>query len=368
MGGRRRWTGEEKRRTVEESHSGLASVPARGHSNQLLFVWRNAYREGRLGDVAAFVPAVVVPEPPERLREPAVVGLRSSVAEADQHLCSLRGEAWGAGFGAIRLLMTASRNAFNRNLPHRRHCPLALTAGATGFNYTGVFGSDLANVSVAAGSAAYSSAHAGLESVNVSGLSLNGSAAANYRLSTTSVTGSGTIAQATITVTGATGVDKTYDSTTALTGGATGFNYTGVFGSDLANVSVAAGSAAYSSANAGVENVNVSGLSLSGSAAANYRLSTTSVTGSGTITPAMLTVTALGNTKTYDGTNSAAMMPTVLGLQGSNDSVTGLSETYATPGVGTGKTLNVASYLVNDGNGGNNYTIQTVASVAGVIN
>jgi hypothetical protein len=45
-----------------------------------------------------------------------------------------------------------------------------------------------------------------------------------------------------------------------------------------------------------------------------------------------------------------------------------LSETYATPGVGTGKTLNVASYLVNDGNGGNNYTIQTVASVAGVIN
>jgi hypothetical protein len=91
-------------------------------------------------------------------------------------------------------------------------------------------------------------------------------------------------------------------------------------------------------------------------------------TAQGTITPAMLTVTALGNTKTYDGTTSAVAMPVVSGLQGSDDTVTGLSETYATPGVGTGKTLNVASYLVNDGNGGNNYTIQTVASVAGVIN
>jgi transposase len=68
-GRRRRWTDEEKRRIVEESLSGprLASVTARRHgiSNQLIFFWREAYREGRLGDVAGFVPAVVVPEPPE---------------------------------------------------------------------------------------------------------------------------------------------------------------------------------------------------------------------------------------------------------------------------------------------------------------
>jgi transposase len=45
----------------------LASVTVRRHgiSNQLLFFWRKAYREGRLGDVAGLVPAVVVPEPPE---------------------------------------------------------------------------------------------------------------------------------------------------------------------------------------------------------------------------------------------------------------------------------------------------------------
>ena len=35
---------------------------------------------------------------------------------------------------------------------------------------------------------------------------------------------------------------------------------------------------------------------------------------------------------------------------------------------GTGKTLNVATYTVNDGNGGNNYTVSLVADTTGVIN
>jgi transposase len=47
----------------------LASATARRHgiSNQLLFAWRKAYREGRLGDIAGFVPAVIVPEQPEKV-------------------------------------------------------------------------------------------------------------------------------------------------------------------------------------------------------------------------------------------------------------------------------------------------------------
>src|SRR5664279_6590010 len=69
-GRRRRWPEVEKLRIVEESFSGprLASATARRHgiSNQLLFSWRKAYREGRLGDVAGFVPAVIVPEQPEK--------------------------------------------------------------------------------------------------------------------------------------------------------------------------------------------------------------------------------------------------------------------------------------------------------------
>src|ERR1700693_4650031 len=67
-GRRRRWSDAEKLRIVEESFSGprLVSATARHHgiSNQLLFSWRKAYREGQLGacQVDGFVPAWIVSE------------------------------------------------------------------------------------------------------------------------------------------------------------------------------------------------------------------------------------------------------------------------------------------------------------------
>src|SRR5450432_2362691 len=66
-GRRRRWPDEAKVGIVEESLSGprLGSATARRHgiSNQLLFSWRKAYRAGRLGVPAGFVPAMIVSEP-----------------------------------------------------------------------------------------------------------------------------------------------------------------------------------------------------------------------------------------------------------------------------------------------------------------
>lgn len=68
-GRRRRWTPEEKVRIVEESLSGhrQASATARRHGipNSLLFRWRKAWREGRLGTAAVeggFARALIVPE------------------------------------------------------------------------------------------------------------------------------------------------------------------------------------------------------------------------------------------------------------------------------------------------------------------
>src|SRR5271165_4225725 len=64
-GRRRRWSEAEKLRIVEESFSGprQASATARRHgiSNPLLFAWRKAYREGRLGAASGFVPATITP-------------------------------------------------------------------------------------------------------------------------------------------------------------------------------------------------------------------------------------------------------------------------------------------------------------------
>lgn len=66
-GRRRRWSVGEKVRIVEESLSAprLTSVTARRHglSNQLLFAWRKAYRDGRLGDGHGFMPARIGPDP-----------------------------------------------------------------------------------------------------------------------------------------------------------------------------------------------------------------------------------------------------------------------------------------------------------------
>ncbi len=85
------------------------------------------------------------------------------------------------------------------------------------------------------------------------------------------------------------------------------------------------------------------------------------------ITPAPLTITATTNTKTFDGTATAAASPTVSGLLGT-DTVTGLTEVYSDPNVGSGKTLSVTAYTVNDKNAGKNYTVTTLTNTAGVIN
>src|SRR5215208_4009558 len=73
-GRRRRWSDHEKRRIVEESLLGprQASATARRHgiSNQLLFAWRKAYREGRLSDAPGFVPAMMMPDPPMARPQP----------------------------------------------------------------------------------------------------------------------------------------------------------------------------------------------------------------------------------------------------------------------------------------------------------
>jgi hypothetical protein len=133
----------------------------------------------------------------------------------------------------------------------------------------------------------------------------------------------------------------------------------------------------------GVLGESLAGLDLSGTSHTNAGIYTsdswtfTDVTGnyndasatvSDWIDKATLTITASTNTKTYDATNSAAAVPSVsVGLQGS-DSVSGLVEVYSDANAGTGKTLHVSAYVVNDGNGGNNYAVTLVDDHTGVIN
>ena len=97
-----------------------------------------------------------------------------------------------------------------------------------------------------------------------------------------------------------------------------------------------------------------------GNSGGNYTVSL-AANATGVISPAAMTITATPNTKLYDGTTSAAAVPTVSGLQGS-DTVTGLAEVYDTKDAGIGKTLSVSAYTINDGNTGGNYTVSTVVN------
>ena len=87
----------------------------------------------------------------------------------------------------------------------------------------------------------------------------------------------------------------------------------------------------------------------------------------GVINKRALTLTAQPNTREYDGGTSAAAVPVSSGLQGS-DTVTDATEVYDNKNFGSGKTLTVNSYTVNDGNSGNNYIVSLVPDNAGVIN
>ena len=93
-GRRRRWSAAEKLRIVEQSFSAprLASATARRHgiSNQLLFAWRKANREGRLGDIPGFVPAMIVPEQPEKGTETGLSSNRDCDGERPARYCRLR--------------------------------------------------------------------------------------------------------------------------------------------------------------------------------------------------------------------------------------------------------------------------------------
>ena len=93
-GRRRRWPDEQKRRIVEESLSAprQASATARRHgiSNQLLFAWRKAYREGRLGGVVGFVPAVITP-PGRKRRHEEKASSRLEVVTANGHRIIIEG-------------------------------------------------------------------------------------------------------------------------------------------------------------------------------------------------------------------------------------------------------------------------------------
>lgn len=87
----------------------------------------------------------------------------------------------------------------------------------------------------------------------------------------------------------------------------------------------------------------------------NYALTVN--TASGLIQQRALTVSAVTDTKIYDGTVVSAGAPIVLGLQ-TADSTSALAQVFDSRNAGA-RTLSVNPFTVNDGNAGNNYALTT---------
>ena len=79
----------------------------------------------------------------------------------------------------------------------------------------------------------------------------------------------------------------------------------------------------------------------------------------GTINPALLTVTAVPNTKGFDGTDSAAGTPIITSGQLFATDTGSFTETYSTIHAGTGLTLTPTG-TITDGNGGADYIVTYV--------
>ncbi len=211
---------------------------------------------------------------------------------------------------------------------------------------SGLVGSDSASATQV-----FDSKNAGPRTLLVDGFNISdGNGGNNYTVSLATALGS--IDQRGITVTAQTNT-KTYDGTSSAT--ATPLVTSG---------SLAAGDTpnfteSYDNRDAGSgKTLSTSGTIDDGNGGANYYITFLNDS-SGVINQAALTITAISDTKVYDGTTISSMTPTIIGLMPGDGA--GASQAFDSPNAGA-RNLVVDNWNVNDGTGGNNYIVNTVSA------
>jgi filamentous hemagglutinin family protein len=235
-------------------------------------------------------------------------------------------------------------------------------ASATTFTVGAMVGSDaLSSVTqtpTGFGSGASGTAQAGTFTVTPSAAILGTGASSNYNFAYVSSTHSVDRVNLIVTANNAT---KTYDG--VVYAGGNGVSYNGFVNNETSATLV--GTLGYTGTSQNAKNTGSYVITPNGLSSANYNMSFAD--GTLTINRAPLTITALTNTKNFDGKADAQAVPTVSGLKGS-DTVSNLSEAYADANPGTGKTLNVQTgYQISDGNQGRNYSVTLVPNQTGEI-
>ncbi|WP_256012193.1 YDG domain-containing protein [Desertivirga xinjiangensis] len=221
-------------------------------------------------------------------------------------------------------------------------------------------------LSLNGGTASFDNVHAGTgKTVTATGMTLNGAAAGNYTLKSVSTT------TANITVKEIAGSftadNKVYDGTDAAT--ILTRTVTAVAG-DENKLSLTGGTATFANANAGTgKTVTATGMTLSGSAAANYVLTGVGTT-TANITAKVITASASPVTKVYDGTTNAVInfntFTTADGKVGSDDvAVDYAAAAYDSKNVGTAKGIHITG-LALKGSAKDNYSLNTFSTTGAI--
>jgi YDG domain len=214
---------------------------------------------------------------------------------------------------------------------------------------TGKVGTD--DVSLSGGSATFANKHVGTgKTVTGTGFSLTGAKANNYILASSTLTTTADITARAITVTAAPD-SKVYDGTTSSNGTPT------VTTGSLVGTDKATFTQSFDNKNVGQnKTLTPSGSVNDGNSGNNYNITFVDYN-NGEITARSITVTAVPDTKVYDGTTSSNGTPQVTpsGSIASGDTAT-FTQSFDNKNVGTGKTL-TPSGSVSDGNNGDNYDV-----------
>ncbi|MFN7883399.1 MAG: YDG domain-containing protein, partial [bacterium] len=205
--------------------------------------------------------------------------------------------------------ITAANKVYNGNTA------ATLNTGSAGF--TGMVAGDVLTVATSTGTFADKNVGTG-KAVSITGLSLGGTDAGNYNLTSTTASTTADITPATISaITGITAANKTYDTTTAATLTTTGAGFTGMVAGDVLNVATSTGNFVDKNAGAG-KTVNITGLSLGGADAGNYTLASSTATTTANIDKATIAaVTGItAANKVYNGNTAATLNTGSAGFTG----------------------------------------------------
>jgi hypothetical protein len=209
---------------------------------------------------------------------------------------------------------------------------------------------------VVAATQSYDSKNAGGRTLAVDGSYsiADGNGGGNYVV-TIGTTANGTITAKQVQVSSNVN-SKTYDGTTAATGAITGLS--GIVDGDAVQLG---GSAQFAFADRNAGNgkaVSVSGITLTGADAGNYVVGAVA-NGTANIAKAVLTLTASGDSKGYDGTVTSSGTVGISGLA-AGDTATA-TQAFDSKNAGS-RSLAADGWTIADGNDGGNYTVVNVAA------